>query len=1244
MTDIGMFNDDPHIARIADALWSREPAGTAALLVGAGFSRNADPKGPCAGEMPGWNDIYKTMVEQLYPVAPIAGAGKNRSVGQREWMLRQTGATSAYLRVAEEYEAQFGRDALDKLILRNVPDNQFAPGKLHRMLVELPWADILTTNWDTLLERAAEKAEERVYDVLRTVEEIPEARAPRIVKLHGSFPAHRPFVFTEEDFRTYPARASAFVNLAQQLAMENTLVLLGFSGDDPNFLFWSGWVRDRLGPKAPLIYLVGVLDLTPAKRKMLEGRKIQPIDLAALPMLEDWPQSQRIARANQWFLERLRAAEPYSARRWPQVATGFVPPLELVTPQADPRAPEPDPVFGNDSGSLITLRKLVPHWAQHRSVYPGWLIPPLRTSEAIWSGIERHLREIILGLREMEEEERLNALFELNWQQERALIPLDLTVDDIASELLEALADRYADLSTDLAFRFRAIALALVRHAREMQDDALFARWANWLDARIADDPEACDRLIYERCLKLRSESDIDQLDALVRSWTVASDSFWNVRKAGLLADLGLDGEASALSARALNLIREQTSRGTKDIASWSRESFALLLRGSDLVGNYRTWTETQPVRERFDLRQEQLHAWGCPGKDDFFELMGRLVQDPPPFKSPLEISARFDMGSIYKTHHLSGIDPRYRRLLALQALRFVEEAGLPVRIASSGLAAQIFIEAAKWLIDVMPGRALDAFIIAAPSTSNKEFDAFLTRNAVSRIDAAEADRQIGRAIGLIAAARSRIEQGADEAQHWGDRLRSVTEVASRLVLRAPARAPELVRIALDLNLSQLPTGKVGIGKELSRLVRRSIEAASPGDQGAIILSLFESDIPQHDPKLINQLPDFASDLPLDLRADLPAGAWDGAISLLAERLVDPVRREIATHRLHWLHNADLLSPEQEEKCAEALWAPKFLINDLPGQTIFYPQAFLDLPKPKGVDVAGLVSKNIFTNEPITDDIMANGSLAFALDRRTVALTADQVGEQIEKLRAFLADHAPAPKHPEFFRDQRSDLVGGTSRAAAALARRSIGNNALKPAVAALAALDRYPLRKEPMIPALVALGLMSVEAAVAEIRWLLAETGSDDSAVVGVLADQIAQGAVCKELEAPLWAELVQAVAVRRRGPLARILRLLTHVLRVAPDRVPANLDGMLSMGLMLILSETDTAGPVTHPEYDPFLVRFYGALLVTMMAGRSRGESSMIAAWQEAIADDPLPNSRSAEAIAMRLLAMPLESNEDF
>jgi len=39
-------------------------------------------------------------------------------------LLGQTGATSAYLRIAEEHEAQFSRDGLDKLMLRHVPDRQ----------------------------------------------------------------------------------------------------------------------------------------------------------------------------------------------------------------------------------------------------------------------------------------------------------------------------------------------------------------------------------------------------------------------------------------------------------------------------------------------------------------------------------------------------------------------------------------------------------------------------------------------------------------------------------------------------------------------------------------------------------------------------------------------------------------------------------------------------------------------------------------------------------------------------------------------------------------------------------------------------------------------------------------------------------------------------------------------------------------------------------------------------------------
>lgn len=70
---------------------------------------------------------------------------------------------------------------------------------------------------------------------------------PRLVKLHGSFPDIQSFIITEKDYRTYPQRFLEFVNTVRQSFIENILCLIGFSGDDPNFLSWIGWLRDVMG-------------------------------------------------------------------------------------------------------------------------------------------------------------------------------------------------------------------------------------------------------------------------------------------------------------------------------------------------------------------------------------------------------------------------------------------------------------------------------------------------------------------------------------------------------------------------------------------------------------------------------------------------------------------------------------------------------------------------------------------------------------------------------------------------------------------------------------------------------------------------------------------------------------------------------------------------------------------------------------------------------------------------------------
>lgn len=1192
------------------------------MLVGAGFSRNAIPTRASAGTMPGWNDIYLAMIDQLYP------DGNASAARSRKWLLEQTGATSAYLRVAEEFESEFRRDGLDKLILRHVPDQHFTPGDLHRQLLQLPWVDVMTTNWDTLLERAAEVTEDRVYDVVRTVEEVPEARSPRIIKLHGSFPAHRPFIFTEEDFRTYPDRFAPFVNLARQLAMENTLVLLGFSGDDPNFLFWSGWVRDRLGTKAPPIYLVGVLELSPSKRKMLESRGVRPIDLAQLPQYASWPEPLRQQYANTWFLERLRAAEPYPARRWPRPAAGFVPPLTLVQPNPDPNAPLPDVQSAGRDKAAETLRSMVVNWRHNRLVHPGWIVPPLDVCSMLWHRIEHQFSDINIGAKEMTPDERLEMLFELNWQLETALIPLVLTIDDKVLDLLDEMLDKYETLATEPASMFRALALSALRHAREEGDDALFERWAAWLEPRVVHGIEERERLTYERCLRHQANLEVDELERVVTEWKIEGDAYWHVRKAGLLADLGKDEEAGGSSVHALNEIRSRTTRTGNDIASWSRESYAMLLRSSFLYGDSGSWEEHKNVRDRFDQRQDVLAARGCPGRRDFFKLVEDLAQVPPPLQHAVERTANFDIGSASVKHRFAGVDPRERRLLAYKAIRYQEEVGLPVRIGHMGVAGQILHGTALWLIDVAPNRGFDAFMHASPSANNDKFEAVFTRSSIARTGEAEADRLIDKLFRLAQSARLRVEAANSASSFWADRLKATIEVLSRFTLRVPARAPEVLDLALALYRSPRLASRMRLGDEIRRLLARALEAMGDDDRIAHLPTIFAEDIPAAGDGYAHEVLDIVNAVNRGFATGPRTDAWAATISAALSAASDPARRRSAILRVSWLLDADLMDDDEKRRFGELLWDPTQLKEGLPGATVYHPVAFLDLPTPPGVDIRSAIVDAILGKDELTDDDVQGGAISSLLASEKFVMSEDELFRELARLRRFVTEHAPAPEHPDIIGDGRWKLVSQTSAIFGHLARRAVGTSATLPLVREIAGLDRYPLRMEPASPALVELDLMTADEGVVRLRALLAS--AEEEVAPALLEDSLhamlGMTHTSTPFEQKVWQQLGLAVVARRPVTVAEVLRFVTYALRTAPNRVPVGLNAQLSGGLDLILAETDMTAPSVALAYDPFPVRYWAAALVGRLQTLGRGDPAVLDSWTKAIADDPLPDTRRA------------------
>lgn len=248
--------DFHQLERIAHALW-RLPTGNAALMVGSGFSKNAVPAKLNPRPMKNWTELTETLRARLPNSRLIDG-----------------GMTA--LRVPSVFESEFSPSGLISELENAIPDEDWVGGALHKRLLNLPWTDIFTTNWDTLLERTDSK---RAYELVRTEERLSRAVRPRIVKLHGSFPDIQPWVITEEHFRRYPNDRPAFVNTFRQCLLENVVCLIGFSGDDPNFSNWLGWVQDCLKGHSPGVFLID-MNLGPSDRRYLTERGVTPVDLS----------------------------------------------------------------------------------------------------------------------------------------------------------------------------------------------------------------------------------------------------------------------------------------------------------------------------------------------------------------------------------------------------------------------------------------------------------------------------------------------------------------------------------------------------------------------------------------------------------------------------------------------------------------------------------------------------------------------------------------------------------------------------------------------------------------------------------------------------------------------------------------------------------------------------------------------------------------------------------------------------
>ena len=119
-----------------------------------------------------------------------------------------------------------------------------------------------------------------------------------IYKLHGNLriggvpygfdgDKHMQYVITKEDYDNYPQKHDAFVSLMRISLLKGCLCLIGFSGDDPNFLAWIDWVKDILDgsnskqQRTSAIYYINTdpENLDASKELLLQNHYIEVVNL-----------------------------------------------------------------------------------------------------------------------------------------------------------------------------------------------------------------------------------------------------------------------------------------------------------------------------------------------------------------------------------------------------------------------------------------------------------------------------------------------------------------------------------------------------------------------------------------------------------------------------------------------------------------------------------------------------------------------------------------------------------------------------------------------------------------------------------------------------------------------------------------------------------------------------------------------------------------------------------------------------
>ena len=218
-----------------------------------------------------WNNVYTFNYDNLLDIAGGADRNEELEAEKKSLNLRITQIDSRLREIHKELEKikiaeepnQFEFDDVfnekESLVSSSVDPEKLEPIKEQQ--------ESLVEERGKLLEEKGickrtiesfEKEQEGLYLLVSKSFDLSLRKQKNLIKLHGTVRTpendtygfdndpHCHYIIASHDYEQYKEKHEAFVNLMRIALLQDSFCLIGFSGDDPNFMSWLSWVKDIL--------------------------------------------------------------------------------------------------------------------------------------------------------------------------------------------------------------------------------------------------------------------------------------------------------------------------------------------------------------------------------------------------------------------------------------------------------------------------------------------------------------------------------------------------------------------------------------------------------------------------------------------------------------------------------------------------------------------------------------------------------------------------------------------------------------------------------------------------------------------------------------------------------------------------------------------------------------------------------------------------------------------------------------